>query len=169
MKKIVIYSSLTGNTRKVGEAIAAELGCKAFSFDDEAVSDISGYDFIAVGYYIDKGDADAHFKRYIKEHIKGKKVGLFITLGADPIEHGERSLQAGRELLAAGGNEILREFICQGAIDPAVIAQMIEMAEKMGEKAMHLITPERRATWAAAASHPDANDLINARAAFKGL
>jgi len=33
MKKIVIYSSLTGNTAKVGHAIAQELGCEAVKFD----------------------------------------------------------------------------------------------------------------------------------------
>ena len=33
MKKIVVYSSKTGNTKKIGEAIADELGCKAVSFD----------------------------------------------------------------------------------------------------------------------------------------
>ncbi|WP_265575144.1 flavodoxin family protein [Campylobacter californiensis] len=36
MKKIVVYSSLTGNTKKVAKAIAGELGCKAVCYSDEA-------------------------------------------------------------------------------------------------------------------------------------
>ena len=119
---------------------------------------------------MDKGGPDANFKRYIKEKVKNKKVGLFITLGAEPEgEHGQKMLEVGCELLKENGNEILREFICQGAIDPKLIEQMKEMAAKMGDKAVHPITPEREARWAAAASHPDENDLNSAKAAFKGI
>lgn len=169
MKKIVIYSSLTGNTRKIGEAIAMELGCKAFSFEDQMAQNLSEFDFVAVGFYIDKGDMDTKFKQYIKTHLKNKSVGLFITLGADPLQHGQSSLQTGRELLEKYGNKVVREFISQGAIDPNVIQQMIDMAAKMGDKARHLITPERQATWKQAASHPDENDIANAKEAFKNL
>ena len=170
MKKIVIYTSLSGNTKKIGEAIAQQIGCEAISYTDERAKDISDFDFVAIGFYIDKGGPGAHFKRYIKEHVKGKKTGLFITLGADPAgEHGESMLKVGRELLNEGGNEILAEFICQGAIDPKVIEEMKEMAAKMGDKAIHLITPERQATWKQASTHPDENDLKNARKAFEGI
>lgn len=170
MKKIVVYSSLTGNTKKVGEAIAAKIGCEAISFEDERAKDVSEYDFIAVGFYVDKGGPDAHFKRYVKEHVKNKNVGLFITLGAEPDgEHGEHMLQNGRDLLEGLGNKILREFICQGAIDPKLIEEMKEMAAKLGPKAPHQITPEREARWKAAASHPDESDLANAQKAFEGL
>jgi len=31
------------------------------------------------------------------------------------------------------------------------------------------VTPEREARWARAATHPDANDLENAKAAFRGI
>lgn len=170
MKKVVVYSSLTGNTKKVGIAIAKELGCDAISFTSDKAKNIAEYDFIAVGFYVDKGGPDARFKRFIKENIKNKKVGLFITLGAEPDgEHGEKMLKNGREILRANGNEILREFICQGAIDPALIEQMTQMAEQLGDKAPHPITPERRARWEAAKTHPDENDLLNAIKAFKGI
>lgn len=170
MKKIVVYSSLTGNTKKVGEAIANEIGCNAVSFEDEKAKNLDEYDFVAVGFYVDKGGPDAHFKRYIKENISNKKVGLFITLGADPDgEHGQAMLENGREILKQNNNEILREFICQGAIDPKLIAQMLQMAEKLGDKAPHSITEERKARWEAAKTHPDENDLNNARLAFKGI
>ncbi|OPA74504.1 flavodoxin family protein [Campylobacter pinnipediorum] len=170
MKKIVVYSSLTGNTKKIGEAIASKIGCNAFSFEDERVADLSEYDFIAVGYYIDKGGPDAHFKRYIKEKVKNKKVGLFITLGAEPDgEHGAEMLEGGVKILEQNGNEVLRKFICQGAIDPKMIQEMIDMAERLGDKTMHPITEERKARWAAASTHPDENDIENAKKAFEGI
>ncbi|MGG7073261.1 flavodoxin family protein [Campylobacter sp. 9BO] len=170
MKKIVIYSSQTGNTKKVGEAIADELGCEAVSFESKKAQNLSEFDFIALGYYIDKGGPDSKFKRFIKENIKDKRVGLFITLGAEPDgEHGAHMLNGGKVLLEENGCEVLREFICQGAISDEVMQQMREMVEKMGDKAMHQITPERLARWEASKSHPDENDLANARKAFAGI
>ena len=43
------------------------------------------------------------------------------------------------------------------------------MAEKMGDKAFHAITSERKARWEAAKIHPDENDLKNAILAFDDL
>lgn len=170
MKKIVIYSSQTGNTRKIGQAIASQIGCDAVSFDDERAQNLNDFDFIAVGYYIDKGGPDIKFRRFIKENIRNKKLGLFITLGANPDgEHGKDMLNRGKELLAENGNEVIREFICQGAISEEMMQIMRDMAEKMGDKAMFAITPERLALWESAKSHPDENDIANVKAAFSGL
>lgn len=169
MKKVVIYSSKTGNTKKVGEAIANELGCEIFSFENDELK-IDEYDFIAIGYYIDKGGPDALFKHFLNKQIKDKKVGLFITLGTEPqSEYSKQILIDGRKFLEKNGNKIIREFICQGAIDPNLIEQMIQMAQQLKDKAPYPITDERRARWAMAASHPDENDLRNARKAFSNL
>ena len=46
MKKIVIYTSATGNTEKVGLAIANELGCEAVKFTEDLHLNLDVYDFI---------------------------------------------------------------------------------------------------------------------------
>ena len=66
MKKIVIYTSATGNTEKVGLAIANELGCEAVKFTEDLHLNLDGYDFIALGFYVDKGDAEPKFKRFLR-------------------------------------------------------------------------------------------------------
>ena len=68
-KKIVIYSSLTGNTAKVANAIASEISCESVSFKDFK-GDLGEFDFIGVGFFVDKGGADAKFSKFYKENIK---------------------------------------------------------------------------------------------------
>ena len=169
MKKIVIYSSLTGNTAKVGHAIAQELGCEAVKFDENFSLNLDEYDFIVVGFYVDKGDAEPNFKHFLSQ-IKDKKTGVFMTLGMDPQhEHAATCLEKVKVVLREGGNEILREFYCQGAIDPKIIEQLRKMGETMPNDPRYTITPEREARWARAASHPDENDLEKAKTAFRGI
>ena len=49
MKTLIVYSSLTGNTKKVAEAIAAVLpGCDLLPVE-EAPASVEGYDLVALG------------------------------------------------------------------------------------------------------------------------
>ena len=62
MKSIVVYSSLTGNTKMVGETIAEVLApnCDIYKVEDNP--DITGYDLVVVGFWVDKGTADAIYQ-----------------------------------------------------------------------------------------------------------
>ena len=59
MKSIVIYSSLTGNTKQVAEAITSVLpsGTPCVSMK-ELPSDIAFYDLVFAGFWVDKGTAN---------------------------------------------------------------------------------------------------------------
>ena len=93
-----------------------------------------------------------------------------MTLGMDPEhEHTMNFLEKAKVMLREGENEILREFYCQCAIDPKVIEKLHKMGEAMPSDPRYAVTPEREARWARAATHPDANDLKNAKAAFRGI
>ena len=166
-KKIIIYSSLTGNTAKVANAIAEEIGCESVSFN-EFKGNLDEFDFIGVGFFVDKGGADAKFTKFYKENIKNKKIGVFMTLGAEPdSDHAKECLKKVEDELIANGCEVLCDFACQGAIDPKLIEMMRKMAEKGNSP--HPITPEREAKWAKAALHPDEADLANAKKAFEKI
>ena len=65
MKSIVIYTSKSGNTKKIAEAIAGELGCEAINFANAGEINLSEFDFIALGYYIDQGSPEKEFKKFI--------------------------------------------------------------------------------------------------------
>ncbi len=165
MEILITYSSLTGNTKKVAEAIHEQIGGDIKPMSE--ATNWQDYDFVAMGFYVDKGWAAKDAKKYI-EQVKNKKVGLFATMGAEPeSDHGKSVLETGRKLMEENGNELLCEFLSQGAIDPKIIEIMRQMAQKPG--ARHPITPEREKRWKEAASHPDTQDLENAKKAFAKL
>ncbi|MDR1315517.1 MAG: flavodoxin family protein [Spirochaetales bacterium] len=164
MKILTVYSSKTGNTKKVAEAIHEVMPEGSVLASLPSAPDPGGFDFIALGFWVDKGTADAHTLEYIKK-IAGKKTGLFMTLGASPdSEHAQKCMSAVRALLEPH-NTVTREFICQGKIDP----ELSKMFEKFPAGHPHAMTPERKALHARAAAHPDGDDLRRAAACFAGI
>ena len=153
MKALVVYSSRTGNTRKIAEAIAAVLpGCEIYPVESAPAPE--GYDLVAVGYWVDKGMRDA-------------KVALFGTLGAWPdSDHARDCIAQGEALVNAPErrNKVLGTYLCQGKVDPKIVAMMQKMASDV-----HPMTPERKARLEEAAKHPDEADCLRAQEAFKGF
>jgi flavodoxin len=84
---LIVYSSKTGNTRKLAEGIqkglADALGRELRIAAVEENPDPAGTDWILVGFWADRGNADQKALCYIQS-LEGRKVGLFGTLGAYP-------------------------------------------------------------------------------------
>ena len=162
MKALVVYSSRTGNTRKIAEAIAAVLpGCEIYPVESAPAPE--GYDLVAVGYWVDKGMPDAQAKAYL-ETVRDAKVALFGTLGAWPdSEHARDCIRKSEALLKEPerGNTVMGSFICQGKVDPRVVEMMNKVAADV-----HPMTPERKARLEEAARHPDDTDRARAKECF---
>lgn len=164
MKSLIVYSSKTGNTKKVAEAILSVLPAGTEIFPVENAPDPDGYDFVAAGYWVDKGTANQEMAAYLPK-IRGKKVGVFFTLGAFPDSpHAEESFRNGSALLGEDC-EVVAKFWCQGAIDP----KLTEWMSKLPAEHPHAPNPERLRRWAEAAKHPDGNDLEAAKDAFRNV
>ena len=164
MRTIVVYSSRTGNTKKVGEAIAAALpeGTPAIPVQ-QVPADLPDYECVFLGFWVDRGQADKDAADLLPK-LRNKHVALFATLGADPHSpHAAESLMKAAQLLP-GGKEPAGKFICQGAVDPKVIEMMYKMFPK-GH--VHGQSAERDALHAEAAKHPDEADLAAAKAFAK--
>ena len=165
MRTLVVYSSRTGNTKMIAEAVAEAVGpCDIHPMESAPAAD--EYDFVAIGYWVDKGMPDEACQAYMKT-VKGKKVGLFGTLGVDPSHDHARDCAAKGEAMMlenGSGNTVLGTFLSQGKIDPAIIEAMRKMAQDV-----HPMTPERIARIEAAKSHPNAEDCQNAREMFAGF
>ena len=163
MKTLLIYSSRTGNTKKVAEAIGETLQVTPVPVEENPSPD--DFDLIVAGYWVDRGTADGQMKAYLSR-IMGKKVALFATLGAEPdSEHAAKCLENGAALLGAG-SEVVGKYICQGKVAP----EMVDMMKKMFPAGHpHAMTPERLARIERAASHPDAADLAAAQEYFGNL
>lgn len=146
----------------VARAIHAVMPRPAAIHRVEDAPDPSVYDFVALGFWVDKGMPDAAAQTYMRR-LRGKAIGLFGTLGAWPdAEHARDCLRQAEKLVE--DNEILGSFLCQGRIDPRVIAVMQKAAPER-----HPMTPERIARIQEAERHPDENDLKAAQAAFTGM
>lgn len=164
MKSLIVYSSKTGNTKRVAEAVLSVLPEGTEIYPVENAPDPDAYDFVAVGYWVDKGTANAEMAAYLPK-VRGKKVGVFFTLGAFPDSpHAQDSFKNGVSLLGEGC-EVIAKFWCQGAIDP----KLTEWMSRLPANHPHAPNPERIRRWQEASKHPDAADLEAAKAAFRGI
>ena len=171
MSSLVVFSTSTGNTKKIADAIFSALKDK-----DKKITDvneintinINEFERIIIGGWIDKGEIDEKAKEFVTK-LKNKKLGLFVTMGGNPeTDRAKKCVQKVRELLKKNGNIVEKTFVCQGAIDPNLINKFREMT-KQGIVGPFAVTPEREARWVEAAKHPDEKDIENAKRIFEGL
>ncbi|OON99864.1 MAG: hypothetical protein ATN35_10495, partial [Epulopiscium sp. Nele67-Bin004] len=141
------------------------------------------YDTILVGYWVDKGGPNKEATKFLSS-LKGKRVGIFATLGAYPdSKHGMDSLLRGEDLVKED-NEVIGKFACQGAVNPKFLALFqsltspdetdTSIAGKLkGQFANadfvknHAMTPERIKRYEIAKNHPDKMDIRYAANLFK--
>lgn len=164
MNILITYSSKTGNTSKVAEALKAGLPLAHLKPMSE-VENLDGYDVVFVGGWIDRGTFNAEALEFTKK-VKGKKVAYFFTLGAYPdSDHAKDCVNAINALFEENGNEILGRYFCQGAIDPKLIEFMSSLPQG------HVMAPNeaRIKRWKDASTHPDNNDLENARSFARSI
>lgn len=161
MNILIAYSSTTGNTKKVAEAVKSGIPqADLLPIKEVKAESLEKYDLIITGGWIDKGTFNAEVVNFVK-NIKNRKTAYFFTLGAYPdSDHAKHCTEAIDKLFKENSNEILGKFWCQGAIDP----KLIEFMSKLPADHIMAPNPERRQRWIDAASHPDNNDLENAKA-----
>jgi flavodoxin len=152
VKILIAYSSKTGNTRKLAEAIHLALPGADLCRVDNAPNP-AAYDLVFAGFWVEAENANHDMVGFMKK-LGGIKTALFATLGAYPdTQHAAASLKAAAKEIPNA--VIVDRFICQGAIDPA----MIEWMEMLPENDKNAPTEARRTLWKDASSHPDDDDL----------
>ncbi len=155
MKAIVIYSSQSNNTKKVAEAVAAELNCETKPVGD--AGDLAAYDTVAVGFWLKAGEPDPATQEFLPK-LAGKKAFFFATHGAAVgTPPAENAMVKAKEL--AKGADVVATFSCPGEVNPKVL----EMVAKKDPQ------PPWLAAAPAAVGHPDADDLAAARNAAKAV
>ena len=135
MKFLVTYKSVTGNTKKIAEAIYDELpDNKEIKPIDEV--DTIDHDFAFIGFPINAGKPLKDASDFIKEKASGKKVAIFVThstpMDAPPLEP---MLNACKEVTV--GSEMVGFFDCQGEF-PESLAKLNEQFKKARETTMGL-------------------------------
>ena len=100
-KWAVIYSSASGNTKTIAEEIATAAGADLFPIQN-APTDLSAYEVVALGYWIRRGGPDDRMKAYLPQ-VANARVVLFQTHGTDVgSEHAVTSFARAAYLLGEG-------------------------------------------------------------------
>lgn len=165
-KTLVVYSSLTGNTKMVAGRIFEIIeGDKTLSsLNDINNINLDEFNRVIVGFWVDKGTADKRTREFIKK-LSGKEVAYFGTLGADPESKHGNGVKEKVSALCSNKNTFLGGFLCRGKIDPKLV-------EKMGKfplKLVHPLTPERLQRIEDAKPHPNEKDFQEAQEYFKKI
>ncbi|MCP3997691.1 MAG: flavodoxin [bacterium] len=105
----VIYYSLTGNTKKVADAIATELGVAAKNV--KTVDRLAEGSFVFLGAGLYGPLRGLGFRRFIdRNDFAGRKVALFGTSG----EGRGKEVGALEDAVTAKGAEVAGRFFCRG-------------------------------------------------------
>ncbi len=147
MKALVVYSSQSGNTKKLADALYGALQCEKDLMSLKENPDPSGYDFVAVGFWLQAGQPDPGTQAFLPG-IGGKNVFLFATHGAARgSAHAQNAMNKAKEL--ASPARIVGTFSCQGE----VAQKVLDMAAKKDPQ------PPWLADAPAAKGHPDNEDV----------
>ena len=158
MRTLVIYSSRTGNTKQLAEAIFAILPAPKMLSTVEEAPEPEDFDFIALGFWVDRGWPDAKSQRYMRK-LKSQRIALFGTMGSYSNPDSVLAcLRHAKQLVA--DNEILGSFLCQGKIASDVI-DMLSRTKPM--------TAARKAMFQEAAQHPAPEDIREAQETFRTI
>ncbi len=119
MKPIIIYSSKSGNTKKVADYMASQISCDAIRITSEnalSIIDLESYDLVFVGTGLFAGTPNEDIMRFLKNlNFKTTKFfALFITWGGAPRTD-KLALAKLRVLLESKGQTVLEDhFACYG-------------------------------------------------------
>lgn len=115
MKAVVIYYSLTGNTRKVAEAVATELGAELKRVEDEV--NLQDYDLVCIGTPVYCFSSAGKVRQFLQNlpRLDNKKVAAFCTMAA---LGGRRTINFIRRAVEGKGAAFLGGFSCPGATSP---------------------------------------------------
>lgn len=168
MEIMLVYSSLTGNTRKLAEGIESSLapaGLRCFQVEDAPKP--SRAELLILGFWVDKGRPDKLMLEYFKQ-VNKSKVAFFFTLGDYPDgAHAAAVAEGAKEALEMNGNEVLGFFPCQGRVDPEFLERLKKILPPDHPHVQ--MTPERKARLEEAARHPNDNDVVKAAAFIQDI
>lgn len=166
MKILIIYSSQTGNTKAVAEAIYEEFKDYAtlIPMDQAKNYKLENYDYVFAGFWVDKGYPNKEAMDFLKS-IRNCNIGLFATLGAYPY-----SMQASRVFYRAGevideSNRVIGTFICQGGIPK----EKLDEINSRPPSHPRYPTPIQTLARNIGQQHPNEEDFTAARKLFRKI
>ena len=151
----ILFSSLTGNTKKLADAIHETLpeeGCEYFG---AIKTPVPSSELLYIGFWTDKGNADNETLTLLST-LKNRRIFLFGTAGFGGSDAYFQKILGQVKQSIDSSNAVIGEYMCQGKMPQSVRERYIKMKED----------PEHPANLDAlienfdcALSHPDMDDL----------
>ena len=160
----ILFSSLTGNTKKLADAIHETLpeeGCEYFG---TIKTPIPSSELLYIGFWTDKGNADNETLTLLST-LKNRRIFLFGTAGFGGSDaYFQKILGQVRQSIDPS-NTIIGEYMCQGKMPQSVRDRYMKMKAQPEHPANidALIDNFDRAL-----SHPDEDDLERLRKIILG-
>ena len=155
-KYSIIYSSKTGNTQKLAEALQNILpkdNCQYYKTVEKAPKVLSN--LLYIGFWTDKGTADTQTIEFLKQ-LKNKKIFLFGTAGYGGSQNYFEEIINNVKKNIDSSNTLIGTFMCQGKMPLSVKERYKKMQEQNNSS---LKIDDLIANFDRALSHPDAADL----------
>lgn len=124
MKTLIAYVSVTGNTKKVAEAIYEVIEGEKEIKPLGEVKSLEGYDLAFIGTPIHVYGPSKDAKEFLEEHCNGRSIALFIT-HASPEESESLHEWLGKCKEAAARANLLGLFNCQGELAKDIADMML--------------------------------------------
>ncbi len=159
MKVQIVYSSLTGCTQRVANAIFNGIDVEEKSIHNlkDGAPALDG-DIILLGYWGISGDPNDEMKEFLQT-IRGKAVGIFCTLGYYcDTAYAHQVLESG-ENLVKDHNDVIGGFVCNGAVAQNLI-------DAQGKGGVHTPTEQKELRWEMIKNHPTAAECALAAERF---
>ncbi len=159
MNILILYSSVTGNTQKLAQAIQSRthnITCLPIEQVRQINDKIrrSEYDILFLGFWVYRGKPDPRMLRFMQS-LKNVRTAVFGTLAAYPdSDHARRCLSAAKDCLH--GNTVLGGFLCLGKLTEKRLTQKMQAGSTK-----HPMTDERKKRLLEGLKHPDTQDCEN--------
>ncbi len=159
----IVYSSVTGNTKKLALGIHKILGDAEIMSIEEA-DDLKRFDLLIIGYWVNRGTADMKTQKLI-ERLTGKKIAVFGTSGLYGDSDGALRYKDRVKELVQRDNTYLGGFICQGKIEES----RTEKRRQIPKGQSHYLDEEGYKRHLESRKHPDEQDLLNVEGWIKSI
>jgi len=152
-KTLITFFSLTGNTKRIAEAIFEALPDDKVLLPMKEVADLAPYRLIFIGFPVQSHGVPPPAENFLKRVPTGKKIAFFSTHGAVTGSSLAREALEHATILAAGA-KLVGTFACRGKVS-------LQALEVLGRSPEHEAWADMAAS---AATHPDENDVADAKA-----
>lgn len=157
----IIFSSNTGNTKQLAEAIRDALPAEQCDYFGDCSIESPESELLYIGFWTNKGVADDAAMSLLQK-LRGKRIFLFGTAGFGTSEEYFDGVLDRTKAALDESNTVVGAYMCQGKMPQDVRERYVRMKEQPDHPANLDMLIEN---FDLALTHPDANDL----AKLKGM